>query len=416
MVLGWADAPSWEVLLPRLRAAGLMGAGGALAAMQALGFDARVASALDPSQGATLAWTAGGVVFALPLRGATALEGIAGLRLREEPSLGAWIERAGDAGSARVCLLRAVPSPRMLCAADASTLRQVAPWLSQRAGSTDDAVHAWVRDGALGPLTSAATLALTAWLRDEAARARAAHGPPTQGDPEVLIDALRDAGARWGGDMASLRGVSLTVRVVEDGLRLEAEATRTSRVARAASGEGLRLEVPRRGLAWAWRGLPEDLRTTSNDLVDLVLRVMGTRTAHGPRVRADIARWSAGVGAMASGSVAWQPSSTSLALRVAMRDEAVARTTAQELQGSPWWVPREGAARADGATLRVERGTAERAEVAMQGDAFAAAVLRLGEEVREGCTAQAWRRGSRVGARVFLGAAWVRLADDERDR
>jgi hypothetical protein len=79
-------------------------------------------------------------------------------------------------------------------------------------------------------------------------------------------------------------------------------------------------------------------------------------------------------------------------------------------------VPREGVARADGATLRVERGTSERAEVAVQGDAFAAAVFRLGEEVREGCTAQVWRRGARVGVRVFLGAAWVRLADDERDR
>jgi hypothetical protein len=304
----------------------------------------------------------------------------------------------------------------MLCAADESTLRRVAPWLSQRAGSTDDAVHAWVRDGALGPLTAAATLALTAWLRDEAVRARAAHGPPTQGDPEVLIDALRDAGARWGGALASLRGVSLTARVVEDGLRLEAEATRAARAPRAVSAEGLRLEVPRRGLAWAWRGLPQDLRATANDLTDLALRVMGTRAVNGPRVRADVARWSEGVGGVVSGSVAWQPSSTALALRVAMRDEATARTTAQALQGSPWWVPREGAARVDGATLRVERGTAERAEVAMQGDAFAAAVLRLGEEVREGCTAQAWRRGARVGARVFLGAAWVRLADDERDR
>lgn len=415
-MLGWAEVPSWEVLLPKLRAAGLLGAGGALTAMQALGFDARIAAALDPAHGATLAWTPGGAVISLPLRGAAALEGVPGLRLREEASLGAWIDRDGDAGSPRVCLLRAVPAPRMLCAADASVLRRVAPWLALRAGSTDDAVHAWVRDGALGPMTAAATLALTAWLRDEAARARASHGPPTLGDPEVLIDALRDAGARWGRDLAALRGARMTVRVVEDGLRIETEATRNARAPRGTSAEGMRLEVPRRGVAWAWRGLPEDLRAAANDLTDLALRVMGTRAAHGPRVRGDLTRWSARVGGVVSGSLAWQPSSTSLALRVAMRDETAAREVAGELQDSPWWISRDGAVRADGATLRVERGAAERAEVTLQGDAFAATVLRLGEAVREGCTAQAWRRGSRVGLRIFLGAAWVRLADDERDR
>jgi hypothetical protein len=414
-VLAWADAPSWETVLPGLRAAGLVGPTTALTALRTLGFDARLAASLDPAHGANLAWTAGGWVISLPLRSATALDGVPGLRLREEVSLGAWVERGGDGGAARPCLLRAAPAPRLVCAGTETAVRQVAPWLAARASATDNTLHLWARDGALGSLVAAAVTALSTWLADEAARARATQGPPTHGDPEVLIEALRGAGARWGEAAAALRGVHATVRPVDDGLRVELEASRAARAGRT-TGEALRLEVPRRGVAWAWRGGADGLRTAVDDLTDLTLRVLGGRTTHGARIRADLARWAPRVGDTVAGSVAWQHAGASLSLRVGMRDAAAAGDIARELQGSPWWVPREGVARADGASLRVERGTAERAEVTVQGDAFAAAVFRLGEEVREGCTAQAWRRGSRVGVRVFLGAAWVRLADDERDR
>ncbi|MFO0629893.1 MAG: hypothetical protein U0325_30275 [Polyangiales bacterium] len=415
-VLAWADAPAWDTALPRLRASGLVGPTAALTVLRALGVDARLAAALDPAHGANAAWTAGGWVFALPLRSATALDGLDGVRLREEPALGAWVERAVDAGAPRPCLLRAAPSPRLVCAGDVDTVRRVAPWLAAREGSRDDAVHVGVRDGALGPLVGAGVTALTAWLADEAARARAAHGPPTQGDPEGLIEALRGAGARWGAGAAMLRGVHATVRPVDDGLQFEIEATAGARVRRSAVTTPLRLEVPRRGLAWSWRDEANALQGAVDDLTDLALRVVGTRTPHGPRVRADLARWSPRVGETFAGSVAWQRTGASLALRVGMRDEAAANEVARELQASPWWGTGTGSVQAEAASLRVERGAVEHAAVSVQGDAFLAAVLRLGDEVREGCTAQAWRRGARVGVRVFLGAAWTRLADDERDR
>lgn len=375
-------------------------------------------AAADLTKPAHLALTSEGLVVALRSGAASATEqALAGRwRMEEEPDLGAWIVRDGDAARARPCVLlaRSPEEGRVVCGPSRAAVRAVAPWLARRpAEARGAALTGAMRDDALArvalPSLAMALRAWCDWLDERAAQARATRGAPTYGDPEPLVRRIRGWSSDIEGAGESLRDARVSAGFEGGALRLSVRAAVRPEAVDALATltrwgadhpAALAVRAPRIGWGASLRLPDERASATWRDVSGLALDVLGARVSDRSAVERSFAqlgaslrgRWSI------SGSFGGERSGLELSLDA---QETLLRASISPLASAPWWrgVRVGGAVRArrttegidvsaegGGALSLLARGGAlvVRAGAAVDGaqdhveDALAGAVLRLG--------------------------------------